>query len=57
MNNYDRIRQMSLDEMVEFIRQADCNNICAVYRCENRTCDDGCGKNIKEWLESEEENE
>lgn len=55
MTNYERIKAMSLEEMVAFVEAAGrnpCNKIC-VYRqggenCKKMPCETG----IKHWLES-----
>lgn len=52
MNNYERIKQMSIDELVKFISDTNCYTTC-LYRKEchgDKNCDEG----IKQWLESEE---
>ena len=58
MTNYERIKQMSLEEMVDFIIH-DTDGICGC--CHNdirfgveKCCEQGlCTKGIKMWLESE----
>ena len=54
MNNFEKIKQMNIDEMAKFIssetttcKYGDC------YDCEVDT--DGCINGIKKWLESEVE--
>ena len=52
MNNYDRIKSMSVEEMAEFIeRMTEHLEICT--RCPAyKMCDAHikCGENIKQWL-------
>ena len=54
MTNYEKIKQMSIDDMARFFDKIfDCHN------CPNDTYSCGsngnvCTKQIKEWLESEE---
>ena len=48
--NYDRIRNMSIEEMADYI----CHN----YKCrkcdwEHNTCSSKCVEGIKRWLETE----
>ena len=49
MNNYERIKQMSVKEMVEFIKNGtyDCN--CCPANPITEKCF-GCKKQIKQWL-------
>ena len=53
MTNGDRIRKMSNEELVEFIR---CGNVCdsCIYK-EEAICDKDCEEGIKAYLESEKE--
>lgn len=56
MTNYDRIKQMNIDEMANFISN-DCDGVCGccVFR-RNIRCyedEDKCKFGIKEWLEQE----
>lgn len=54
MNNYEKIKNMTVDEMAEFLLQ-ECINIC-VYN--NEECLDygaDCKDGIKQWLEQESE--
>lgn len=50
MTNYDRIRNMSLEEIVEFINKNYKCRKCAYY---NKCCDSNCESGIKLWLETE----
>ena len=57
MTNYDRIKNMSIDEMAEWL---DKTTSCT-YCCARQICDNGnyvgamCYKAFKKWLESEVE--
>lgn len=60
MNNYDRIKQMNIDEMAEWLSNTfDCNLCVENERLSDNPllqyekCDDNCIKHCKEWLESE----
>lgn len=55
MNNYERIKQMSVDEMAKFIPDWSYTKAC---KCDEETyvdCNNECCKCVKEWLESEAE--
>lgn len=54
MNNYDKIKQMSVDEMAEVL-STDCSFRCPMYE-KHKKCYGNCQENIKQWLllESEE---
>ena len=50
MNNIDKIRNMTLDEMAEFLKVGDC------YYCKTENwCDDydNCKDALKQWLQQE----
>lgn len=57
MTNYDRIKQMSVEEMAEYLSDHWSCIGCAF----EKVCDDNlyryinCHKNIKQWLEQEVE--
>lgn len=61
MNNYEKIKQMSIDKMAEWLMQKTYCDICPnqVYknlnRCSLFTCKQKYLKIIKQWLESEVE--
>lgn len=60
MTNYERIKNMSIDEITNFLHD-DCDGVCecCVFN-RNPNCyenADKCKLGIKEWLESEIENE
>ena len=57
MTNYEKIKNMSVEEMAEWLQGGinECN--CCSYRL-SFGCPDTCIYGIKQWLESEvEENE
>ncbi len=52
MNNYEKIKNMSIDEMAEFLKNKNCADGCTIpthIKCEN------CIDYLKQWLKSEEE--
>jgi predicted nucleic acid-binding Zn ribbon protein len=56
----DRIRNMSVEEMAEFIKTAveDCEKYCAFTKNGKCNCfgiEDKCAEGIKQWLEQEVE--
>ena len=53
--NYDRIRNMSVEEMAEFIDKVERCKGKAFHNCDDSECYDcaGCVYDTKEWLESE----
>ena len=55
ITNYDRIRNMSIDEMAEFMNECghDFPPYCDYEKVD--TCDQNCLSCAKEWLESEVE--
>ena len=55
MTNYDRIRNMSIEEMVEFIQSCgwDFPPYCDYAKATRDECDYICPKCAKIWLESE----
>ncbi|MBQ4153882.1 MAG: hypothetical protein IJE01_01615 [Clostridia bacterium] len=60
--NYDRIRNMSVEEMAEFIKTAveDCEKYCDFTKngkCNSFGIEDKCALGIKQWLESEVDTE
>jgi hypothetical protein len=59
-NQYDRIRNMSIDEMAEFLKATieDCEKYCAFTKngkCNSFGVEDKCAEGIKQWLETEVE--
>ena len=62
MTNYEKIKAMSIDEMVEFLENAcdsPCTTICDNFdRCRlNNSIARICRNHFKQWLESEDEEE
>lgn len=58
MTNYEKIKQMSIDEMVEYLLKitADLCEACPLERlCSNEL--NSCNLTVKYWLESEADNE
>lgn len=58
MNNYEKIKNMSIDEMAEFLRNQGCDNSCVYYAeydriYENLECNGKCTDGIKQWLQEE----
>ena len=52
MTNYDRIRNMSVDEMAEFINGRSPCDTCKLH--DGQTCANvWCIQGVKQWLESE----
>ena len=47
MNNYERIKQMSVEDMAELLL-GDCENYCNAQNCEG-----DCLNNVKQWLLAE----
>lgn len=58
MNNYERIKSMSIDEMAEFLAFQGCENSC-VYNAEydriyeNLDCEGNCKTGIRLWLQED----
>ena len=58
MTNYERIKNMSVEEMAEKISRGICGCECCVMKnTENACYDNECQSLIKRWLESESEEE
>ena len=67
MNNFEKIKQMTIDEICDFITELTNNGeyTCAYckfyddyYRSDSDlpfTCDDNCKEGVKQWLLLEEE--
>lgn len=54
MNNYERIKTMSIDEMAKVLSKPVC------FHCidnKNECCNENCKKGVKQWLEIEEVND
>ena len=58
MNNFEKIKRMTVDEMAEFLcRHHNCKRLCAFYE-DNNTCLDvykDCKEGIKQYLLQEVE--
>lgn len=55
MNNFEKIKQMSVDEMADFLdKESRCE--CCIYNDKDCT-DEECMQSIKIWLLQEVENE
>lgn len=52
MNNFERIKQMTIDEMVNLLLNSCCDT-CVCDIDENKCMAIGCEEGIKQWLESE----
>lgn len=53
--NYDRIRNMSVEELAKFIPDWSYTKACKCDEEIYADCDNKCWKCVKEWLESEVE--
>lgn len=52
--NFERIKNMTIEEMLESIMLLD--GACKFCSCDGKNCGDyDCEKGIKQWLESESE--
>jgi len=51
MNNFEKIKQMTVDEMINFIRISDCYTTCN-YQCwkDSDYSDKSCNEGIRQWL-------
>ena len=47
MNNYEKIKSMSVDEMAEFIKSERCSSECFGIECSE------CEEMLKQWLLAE----
>ena len=59
MNNYQRIKSMTLDEMAKFLQiEGEYCEVC-IFRysplCTEKTEDMDCTRTIKKWLQQESE--
>lgn len=50
MTNYDKIRNMTIEEMATLLQHLVICNMC-----KNDDCSQSCNDGIKQWLESEAE--
>lgn len=59
MNNFDKIRTMTLDEMADFLPIAGEYCEVCIFRysslCTEKTEDMDCTRTIKQWLQAESE--
>ncbi len=58
VTNYERIKSMSIEEMAESIKEKlpiDCCLLC--IGCPDEEFETNCKKYIKQWLQSESEND
>lgn len=56
MTNYERIKEMTPEEMAIMFFYTDCQRICAFTkngRCNSFTDDEPCVKGVELWLNSE----
>lgn len=53
MNNFDKIKNMTLDEMAELL-STDCALRCPKYM-QYKKCYGNCQENVKQWLQAESE--
>ena len=54
MNNYERIKKMSIDEMAEWMQDFNLNILCHYcLGCDYEDGAIGCIKGVKQWLEKE----
>lgn len=54
MTNYKRIKQMSVEEMADFLNYTDCCYMC-VFCDQLCKVDEECREGISEWLKREVE--
>lgn len=50
MNNFEKIKAMTIEEMAKYLKKIECDN-----ECMNPWDCDECLDNYKQWLESESE--
>ena len=55
MNNYEKIKQISIDEMAMFLQDQNCCNTCICDLDYDKCMAIGCYDGIKRWLEAESE--
>ena len=53
MNNYERIKNMNIDEVVEFLLDRNCCDSCKCNLDDNKCMAVGCCDGIKQWLQEE----
>lgn len=52
MTNYEMVKQLSVEEMAEFLEKSAGCGVC-IYKNAHGVCDGWCQDGIKQWLESE----
>lgn len=52
MNNYEKIKKMTLEEMISFIHDTNSRCNCA-YECNLDCFENTCEQGIREWLVKE----
>jgi hypothetical protein len=57
MNNFEKIKAMSIDKMAEFFVEDSPCDFCICDLDENKCTAIGCKNGIKQWLEQESEEE
>ena len=56
MNNYEKIKNMTLDEMAEFMQIVNVESLCKrCLGCDSEDEEIGCDNGIKLWLQQESE--
>ena len=55
MNNYEKIKTMTLDEMAEFLTDRSACDTCDCDMEENKCMAVGCLDGVKQWLQAESE--
>lgn len=58
MNNFEKIKQMTVEEMAEWLDKVseECSDMCN-FNFDTCRLDSDCRANIKQWLLSEVEND
>ena len=56
MNNFEKIKQMNIDEMAEWLEEFNHNSLCLYCKgCDNEDEEIGCRKGLIQWLQEESE--
>lgn len=55
MNNYEKIKNMSFDEMVTFLTDSGDCDVCTCDMEEDKCLTVGCSNGIRQWLQQESE--
>ena len=53
MNNFEKIKSLTLDEMAEFITDISACDACTCDMEENKCMAVGCRDGVKQWLQQE----